>query len=111
MKARIHALGFIGALTLSPLLAHAAIDDAAAKQLMKKGGCSACHTVKSKVVGPAYQDVAAKRKAEPDALATLTHAVRAGSKGTYGPIPMPPTGADRLADDELQSLLEWVLTK
>jgi len=111
MKARIHAMGIAAALTLAPMLAHAGIDDAAAKQLMKKGGCSACHSVKIKVVGPAYQDVAAKRKAEADALATLTHAVRAGSKGTYGPVPMPPTGPDRLADDELQSLLNWVLTK
>ena len=76
-----------------------------------QGNCGACHAVKSKVVGPAYKDVAQKRKAEPDAIAKLMATVRAGSKGTYGPIPMPPVGADKIGDADLHDLIEWILSK
>lgn len=111
MKSSIAAAMLAGAALLMSSLAHAAIDDAKGKELMKKGGCGACHAVKSKVVGPAYKDVAEKRKAEPDAIDKLAAAVRKGSKGTYGPIPMPPTGADRISDAELHDLIEWILSK
>ena len=34
---------------------------------MQKDGCAACHAIDKKVVGPAYQDVAAKYKGDKDA--------------------------------------------
>ncbi len=51
--------------------AHAALDNAAAEALMKKDGCAACHAIDKKIVGPAYQDVAAKYKGDKDAPAKL----------------------------------------
>jgi cytochrome c len=104
-------MGIASLMMLASAAAHAAIDDAKAKELMKSGGCGACHSVKTKIVGPAYADVAAKRKAQPDAVATLTKAVRAGSKGTYGPMPMPATPAARISDADLGDLIAWILTK
>ena len=96
---------------LGTSLAHAAIDDARGKELMKKGGCGACHSVNTKVVGPAFKDVAAKHKGQADAVDTLVNAVRKGSKGVYGPIPMPITPPARISDTELHDLVEWILTK
>ena len=100
-----------GALLLATPLAHAGIDDAQAKELMKKGGCVACHAVANKVVGPAFKDVAAKHKGQADADIALIMAVRKGSKGVYGPVPMPVTPASRISDTELHDLAEWILTK
>jgi cytochrome c len=91
--------------------ARAAFDDAKAADVMKTAGCAACHTVDKKLVGPAYKDVAAKRKGEADAVTTLMGAVRAGSKGTYGQIPMPPSPEAKISDADLRSLIEWLLTK
>ena len=86
----------------------AALDDTSAAAMMKTSGCSVCHSVEKKIVGPAYKDVAAKRKGEQDAL---EHAVRNGSKGVYGPIPMPANPATKIADADLHDLVAWILTK
>lgn len=100
-----------GALLLAAQAAHAGIDDAQAKDLMKKGGCPACHAVANKVVGPAFKDVAARHKGQADADAMLVQAVRKGSKGVYGPVPMPITPAARISDAELHDLAQWILTR
>src|SRR5262249_49363584 len=70
--------------------ASAALDNAAADAMMKKGGCAACHSVDKKIVGPAYQDVAAKYKGDKDAAAKLADKVKKGGVGVWGQIPMPP---------------------
>jgi len=111
MKTKILARCLAGAFLLSGSLAQAAVDDAQAKELMKKGGCIACHAVNNKVVGPAYKDVAAKHKGQADADIALILAVRKGSKGVYGPVPMPATPPARISDTELHDLAEWILTK
>ena len=98
-------------LTLFAPAANAAVDDAKGQELLKSGGCVACHSVDKKILGPSYKDVAQKRKDEKDAVATLTNAVRNGSKGTYSAMPMPPTPQSKISDADLHSLVEWVLTK
>lgn len=91
--------------------ARATLDDAAAADLMKKGGCAMCHTLDKKLIGPAYKDVALKRKNDGDAVGKLEKIVRAGSTGTYGSIPMPPNAPEKISDTELHALVEWILTK
>ncbi|MBI2752403.1 MAG: hypothetical protein HYX46_02655 [Betaproteobacteria bacterium] len=59
------------------LAADAALDDAKAQEFLKKGGCALCHGVDKKDIGPAFKDVAQKRKGE--AFGTLENAVRSGS--------------------------------
>jgi cytochrome c len=105
--------GFItaGMLTLSAASANAALDDAKAQDLLKKGGCTACHSVDKKIVGPAYKDVAAKHKGEADAVAKLEKVVRSGGKGTYGTMPMPPNPVAKISDADLHELVEWVLSR
>ena len=109
MKIRIAALGIAPTLMLAVTAAGAALDDAKAQELLKRGGCAICHSVDKKGIGPAFKDVAQKRKG--DAIATLEKAVRSGSKGAYGSIAMPPSSQDKISDTDLRELIGWILTK
>lgn len=81
----------------------------ASEALAQKSGCTACHNVDKKLVGPAYKDVAAKYKGQGDAVAKLSDKVRKGGTGVWGPIPMPPNGADKISDADLKAVIEWIL--
>jgi len=88
--------------------ANAALDNAAAEALMKKDGCAACHSVDKKIVGPAYQDVAAKYKGDAGAAAKLIKKVKEGGSGVWGPVPMPPNATT--PDADIKNLVDWILT-
>lgn len=82
-----------------------AADNAAAEALFGSKGCVACHAIDKKLVGPSYQEVAAKRT---DAdVALIADHIKNGSQGEYGPIPMPP---NPVSEDEANILAEWVIT-
>ena len=87
--------------------AHAA-DAKAAEALAKSSGCFACHTVDKKLVGPSYQDIAAKYRGKKDAEADLIKKVKAGGKGTWGDIPMPPNA--HVKDADIKTLVQWILS-
>src|SRR5437773_12446800 len=78
--------------------AHAALDNAAAEAMMKKDGCAACHEIDKKLIGPSFQDVAAKYKGDKDAAAKLRDKVKKGGAHVWGEAAMPPnvlaSGAD-----------------
>ena len=61
----------------------------AGEDLLKKSGCTACHAVDKKVIGPAYQDVAMKYKGDTSAPAKLQEKVKKGGSGVWGQVPMP----------------------
>lgn len=111
MKIRAVALSVTGALALLSFAANAAIDDKKAQEIMNKAGCAACHHVDKKLVGPAYKEVAKKRKGQKDAVAVITKKVREGGAGVYGQIPMPPNAKEKLSDADLKAMVEWVLSK
>jgi len=77
----------------------------AGKDLAAKSGCLACHAVDKKLIGPAYQDIARKYKASDEAM--LVAKVKGGSKGVWGPIPMPPNAA--VKDEDAKTLVNWIL--
>lgn len=93
------------------LAAPAANAQAAVEAAMNKAGCLACHAKDKKLVGPAYKDVAAKYKGQADAVAKLSEKVRKGGQGVWGPVPMPPTGPDKISDADLKASVEWVLSQ
>ena len=76
---------------------------------MTKAGCTACHTLDKKLVGPAYKDIAAKYKGQAGAVDKLVAKARAGGSGVYGPIPMPPNPVAKIGDAELKAAVEWIL--
>ena len=75
--------------------------------LAKAKNCMACHALDKKLVGPAYKDVAAKYKGDAKAPAMLATKVKAGGKGVWGEIPMPPNAA--VKDEDLKTLVKWIL--
>ncbi len=88
--------------------AHAA--PAAGEALAKEKGCLGCHAVDHKVVGPAYEDVAAKYAGQKDAAAKLTQKVLNGGGGVWGgPIAMPPQSAN-VTPEQAKQLVQWVLS-
>ncbi|MBV2119997.1 MAG: c-type cytochrome [Candidatus Thiodiazotropha sp. (ex Ctena orbiculata)] len=71
-------------------------------------GCMACHQVETKVVGPAYKEVAAKYKGDAAALEMLVGKVKAGGVGTWGQIPMPPHA--HVSDESIRTVVAWILS-
>ncbi|MGE5471228.1 MAG: c-type cytochrome [Bacteroidota bacterium] len=96
----------VAASLLAPLAGFAA---SAEEGILGKAGCLACHAKDKKLVGPAYNDVAAKYKGQGDALAKLTDKVRKGGAGVWGPIPMPPNSPEKISDADLKAALAWIL--
>ncbi len=76
--------------------------------LARTSGCLACHGVDKKILGPSFQEIAAKYKDDSAAVATLTEKVKAGGKGNWGEVPMPPNA--HVSDDDIKALVDWVLT-
>ncbi len=97
-------------LVVSTLIAAGLIASAPAfanKDLATKSGCMACHAVDKKVVGPGYNEVAAKYKGDAGAEAKLIAKVKAGGSGVWGAIPMPPNAA--VKDEDIKTLVKWIL--
>ncbi|ASL24925.1 c-type cytochrome [Azotobacter chroococcum] len=99
-KILIPLLAFGGALALQPALA----EDGDA--LYKTKGCTVCHAVDSKLVGPSYKDVAAKYAGQADAIDVLAAKIKNGGSGNWGQIPMPPNA---VTEEEAKALAKWVL--
>ena len=76
--------------------------------LAGKSGCLACHAVDKKIVGPSYQDVAAKYKGDKGAEAKLIEKVKKGGQGVWGDIPMPPN-SPMVKDEDIKKLVDWIL--
>ncbi len=86
--------------------------------LAKKNGCSACHAIDKKVVGPAWQDVADKYK---DAKTFsfggkdypleegLMMKVSKGGSGNWGSIPMIANDPSGAKQPVIKELVEFVL--
>jgi cytochrome c len=102
-----HSVFFIAALFVAEA-ADAALDNTSAQAMMQKNGCAACHAIDKKIVGPAYQDVAAKYKGDKDALAKLADKVKKGGVGVWGQIPMPPNV--QASDADIKDLVGWILS-
>lgn len=75
--------------------------------LAKSKNCLACHAVDTKLVGPSYKDIAAKYKGDGAAAAKLAAKVKAGGKGVWGDMAMPP---NNVTDEEAGKLVAWILS-
>ena len=76
-------------------------------ELATKNACTACHAIDKKLVGPSYQEVAAKYKGNAKAEAMLVEKVKKGGVGTWGQVPMPPNANTKDAD--IATLVKWIL--
>lgn len=102
VKALVAAAGMMFALGAQ------AADPKSGEALTKSSGCVACHQIDKKVVGPGFKEVAAKYKNDKGAEATLIKKVKAGGKGVWGSVPMPPNA--HVKDEDIKSMVQWILT-
>ncbi|MFT3703239.1 MAG: c-type cytochrome [Agriterribacter sp.] len=76
------------------------------KVLLEGADCRACHQDKTKLVGPAYADVAKKYK-EAD-IPKLAKKVIDGGTGVWGQIPMAPH--PNLSTEDVEAMVKYILT-
>lgn len=94
-------------LTSALSLAGTARADAAIPDLAKASGCTSCHAVDEKIVGPAFKKVAEKYAADKDAVDSISQSIRNGSSGKWGRIPMPAHNS--LSPEDIKTLATWVM--
>ncbi len=80
----------------------------ASPELARAKSCMGCHTMDKKVVGPAFNDIAAKYRGDKSAAARLALKIRQGGAGAWGPLAMPANPQVNEAD--AQKLAAWVLS-
>lgn len=75
--------------------------------LASKYGCLGCHAAATQLVGPSYQDVAAKYSDDKGAMEMLMKSIRNGGTGKWGEMAMPPQA--KLPEADLKRLATWIL--
>jgi cytochrome c len=72
------------------LTAAAAASALASPELARKHGCTGCHAVDQKVVGPSFADVADRYRNIPAAAELMAKHIRSGVSGVWGPCQCRP---------------------
>ena len=80
---------------------------AAMLELARKSNCAACHQVDKRFIGPSFQEIAAKYRADTGAESRLADKVKKGGGGVWGAIPMPPNA---IRDEDIRALVKWILS-
>ena len=78
----------------------------ASEALAKKHGCSGCHAIDEKLVGPAFKDIGKRYATDKDAEATIIQTIQKGSVGKWGKIPMPAN--EKVGDADAKALAVWI---
>jgi cytochrome c551/c552 len=76
-------------------------------QIATQYGCLGCHNTQMKIVGPAYREIAAKYKTDPQAFAKIDEQIHKGGSGKCGSIIMPPF--PQISAAETKILADWIL--
>ncbi|MDR6786377.1 cytochrome c [Pedobacter africanus] len=88
--------------------AAAPADNGAGEQLIAKSDCIACHNKDTKIVGPAYVDIAAKYPLTDENVDHLADKVIAGGTGVWGEVPMTPHAS--LSKDDAKTMVRYILS-
>ena len=76
--------------------------------LAQTNNCMSCHQVDRKVVGPGFSAIAQRFVGNPDAAAYLAQSIINGSRGRWGPVPMPRQA--HVSETDAQTLAQWILS-
>ncbi len=83
-------------------------DIKAGENLISKSDCMACHQLKTKVVGPAYDAVAEKYSATDENVMMLVNKIIKGGSGSWGQVPMSPHPT--VAVGEAKKMVAFILS-
>ena len=89
-----------------------AVDDEAAKALMKKDDCTKCHAADKDKLGPSYKKIAAKYKGKADAEDKVTKSITTGVKfkSADGTEAAHKTISTKDAK-EIKNVVQWILAQ
>ena len=76
--------------------------------LAQSRNCTSCHTIEKKIVGPAFQDVAARYRGDKSASAKLATKIVNGGGGVWGVQKMPAN--HQVSEAESRQLADWILS-
>lgn len=76
-------------------------------ELVAKSDCLTCHKVADKLIGPAYQDIAAKYEATDENIEMLAGKIIKGGQGVWGQIPM--TAHPQLSEQDAQQMVKYIM--
>ncbi len=80
----------------------------ASEEIAKKNSCYACHANASKVLGPAFNEIAKRYAGQPDAAEKLAASISKGGSGKWGNIPMP--AQEGLSAENSLAISKWILS-
>jgi len=72
-------------------------------------GCVFCHGQETGPMGPSFTDIAARYSGDAEAAEKLFAAIRKGSTGAWGDMPMMAVGEAQISDDDLREVVAWLL--
>jgi cytochrome c len=76
--------------------------------LIVKSDCVGCHHKENKLIGPAYQEIAAKYPATDENISLLASKIIKGGKGVWGAVPMTPH--TKITEDEAKTMVKYILS-
>ncbi len=75
--------------------------------LVKKSDCLSCHHETKKIIGPSYQEIAAKFPKVDSTYKTFANKIIKGSKGEWGDVEMTPHPA--LSHEEATQMAKYIM--
>lgn len=78
------------------------------KELIAAQDCKTCHQEETKLIGPAYKEIAAKYANTDENIKTLAGKVIKGGAGNWGEIPMAPHAA--IPQGDAEEMVKYILS-
>jgi cytochrome c len=91
--------------------AHAAVDQASAKQLLNQSGCLGCHHETKTKVASSYKKIAASYKGKPGAVAAITKHITEPSQVELGGEVMDHAQVETDDPAQVKNLVNWILSR
>jgi cytochrome c len=80
----------------------------AGSNLMSQSDCLGCHKVSETNIGPSYVAIAKKYPPTRENINRLTSAIRNGSKGVWGQVPMQPHPS--ISQEDAKKMINYILS-
>lgn len=76
------------------------------KAIIAANGCTGCHGMNKKIIGPGFNEISEKYKSRADRQVYLAEKIAKGGAGVWGTIPMPPQA--HLSGADVEAIARWI---
>lgn len=92
----------------TPAASTASTEKHPGERLIATADCIGCHNKVTKVIGPTYEEIAAKYSLNDETVELLAGKIIAGGKGVWGEVPMTPHAS--LSKDDAKEMVRYILS-